>query len=75
MYFKDSDVALSASIMLLAAAFFGLSSFTCAILLSSRPDLFLVTVLICSGVQVRRHLVHNLGHHEQLILASLGQIL
>jgi hypothetical protein len=28
-----------------------------------------------SEVQVLRHLVHYLGHHGQLLLASLGQIL
>ena len=36
---------------------------------------FLVAVMVQSEVQVLSHLVHNLGHHGQLLLASLGQIL
>ena len=33
---------------------------------------FLVAVMVHPEVQVLRHLVHNLGHRGQLLLASLG---
>ena len=60
-HFRDSAVSLSISIMLLAAGFFGLSSFTCAIFhlgCNQGLDPFLVAVMVQSEVQVAlRHLV------------------